>query len=52
MANKPLSLVIDADIARSSGFSEHPNSSSARILLENVRHNGHYAAMSPTLRAE
>ncbi|MFT4926404.1 MAG: hypothetical protein ACI8WB_002502 [Phenylobacterium sp.] len=52
MANKRLSIVIDADIARSSGLSEHPTSSSARLLLENVRENGHYIAMSPDLRIE
>jgi hypothetical protein len=52
VAIETLSLVIDADIARASGISEHPTSSSARILLENVRNNGHCAAMSPTLLEE
>jgi hypothetical protein len=52
VANKRLSIVIDADIARSSGLAEHPTSSSARLLLENVRDNGHNIAMSPDLRTE
>lgn len=50
--SKPLSIVIDADIARSSGTSEHPVSSGSRRLLENVQRNGHKAAMCPILLAE
>jgi len=47
-----LSVVIDADIARSSGISEHPTSSGSRALLENVSTNGHRAAICPTLMQE
>ncbi len=52
MSNLFLSLVIDADIARSSGTSEHPVSSGARKLLDSVSKNGHVAVMCPTLCAE
>jgi len=47
-----LSFVIDADVARSSGTSEHPISSGSRKLLESVTKNGHKVAMCPNLRAE
>jgi hypothetical protein len=46
------SVIIDADIARSSGTTEHPISSSSRALLESVSKNGHKTAMCPTLLAE
>ena len=46
------SVIIDADIARSSGTSEHPVSSGSRALLNSVSQNGHKAAMCPTLMAE
>lgn len=45
-------FVIDADIARSSGLTEHPVSSGSRKLLESVAAGGHKAAMCPTLRKE
>ncbi len=51
MANK-YSVIIDADIARSSGTAEHPVSSGSRALLDSVSKNGHKAAMCPTLMAE
>ena len=51
MANK-YSVIIDADIARSSGASEPPVSSGSRALLDSVSKNGHKAAMCPTLMAE
>lgn len=47
-----LSIVIDADIARSSGLSEHPISSGSRKLLESVTQNGHSASMCPVLLDE
>jgi hypothetical protein len=46
------SVIIDADIARSSGMSVHPVSSGSRALLDTVSKNGHSAAMCPTLMAE
>lgn len=51
MVNK-LVLVIDADIARSSGLSEHPVSSGSRALLNSVSENGHSLAMCPKLMTE
>ena len=52
MSNIQRSIVIDADIARSSGTSEHPVSSGSRKLLQNVLTNGHYIVMCPVLYAE
>lgn len=52
MSSVTLSFVIDADIARSSGNSEHPVSSGSRMLLENVAKNGHKTAMCQTLMQE
>jgi hypothetical protein len=46
------SVIIDADIARSSGMTEHPVSSGSRALLNSISQNGHKAAMCPTLMAE
>lgn len=51
MANN-YSVIIDADIARSSGMTEHPVSSGSRALLNSVSQNGHLVAMCPTLGAE
>jgi hypothetical protein len=45
-------FVIDADIARSSGLTDHPVSSGSRKLLESIADGGHKAAMCPTLRKE
>ncbi|MCB4438493.1 hypothetical protein LHL20_19865 [Alteromonas sp. McT4-15] len=45
-------IVIDADIARASGTSEHPISKSCRGLLESVMDNDHSVTMCPTLTAE
>lgn len=50
--NNHLSIVIDADIARSSGTSVHPTSSSSRCFLENVSKNGHKAVVCPLLMSE
>lgn len=47
-----IAIVVDADIARSSGESEHPVSSGSRSLLDNVYKNGHKLAMCPTMLAE
>ncbi|MEL7383555.1 MAG: hypothetical protein AAGJ88_08175 [Pseudomonadota bacterium] len=47
-----LSIVVDADIARSSGLSEHPVSSGSRKLLECITKHGHYATMCPSLLNE
>lgn len=52
MKNKQLQIIIDADIARASGVSQHPVSSNARKLLDGVMSNGHCAIMCPTLRSE
>lgn len=52
MASPVFSFVIDADIARSSGLSEHPVSSGSRMLLESVASLGHKVAMCPVLRQE
>lgn len=52
MSNITLSFIIDADIARSSGNSEHPVSSGSRKLLENLAKKGHKIAMCPNLREE
>lgn len=52
MPSNKLKLVVDADIARSSGTTEHPISSNARILLDMMMSNGHYIVMCPTLNAE
>lgn len=52
MSSVILSLVIDADIARSSGLTEHPVSSGSRQLLESVAGGGHILVMCPTLRSE
>ena len=45
-------LVIDADVARASGASEHPISSSCRRFLATVLESGHYAVMTATLMDE
>jgi len=50
--SNPISVVVDADIARSSGTSEHPVSSGSRALLDNVSKNGHTLAICPTMMAE
>lgn len=52
MSSEILSIVIDADIARSSGLTEHPVSSGSRKLLESVSTSGHKLAMCPKLKAE
>ncbi|MBX8602317.1 hypothetical protein K5D40_08700 [Pseudomonas cichorii] len=46
------SVVIDADVARSSGTTEHPVSSGSRKLLEAVSIGGHKLVLCPTLRQE
>jgi predicted nucleic acid-binding protein len=52
VAIRNLSIIIDADIARSSGTTEHPLSSGSRALLESVKNNKHKIAMCPLLFAE
>lgn len=52
MSGAVISFVIDADIARSSGMTEHPVSSGSRKILESVSTGGHKAAMCATLRKE
>jgi len=47
-----LYIVVDADIARSSGNTEHPISIHARKVLEEIKSNGHVCVMCPTLQAE
>ncbi len=50
--SKKYLTVIDADIARSSGTTDHPVSSGSRILLDAVSNNGHISVMSKELLAE
>lgn len=50
--SNPLSIVVDADIARSSGKTEHPISSGSRALLEGVSSNGHKLTMCPSMMTE
>lgn len=52
MSKVALSFIIDADIARSSGTSEHPIASGSRKLLENLTKKGHKIAMCPSLMQE
>ncbi|WP_394167020.1 hypothetical protein [Neptunomonas phycophila] len=52
MANRNLSVIVDADIARSSGTTEHPVSSGSRAILDCVKNNNHKIAMCPLLFTE
>lgn len=52
MRSNILSFIVDADIARSSGMTEHPVSSGSRKLLDSLAKNGHKAVMCPNLRRE
>lgn len=52
MANQTLHFIVDADVARSAGLSEHPVSSGSRYLLESISKKGHKAAMCPKLLQE
>lgn len=45
-------IVIDADVARSAGGSEHPVSKSARTLLQDVAESGMPVAFCPILLSE
>lgn len=45
-------LVIDADIMRASGLSEHPVSKNARLILERIRDGGHRFVQTPALKKE
>ncbi len=47
-----MSLVVDADIARASGTSEHPVSSGSRALLDNIQQYGHSVVMCKQLKEE
>ena len=53
MAKKPpRRLVIDADVARSAGLSEHPISSACREFLATVLSIGHHVVMSEAIQEE
>lgn len=52
MKNNVLHIVIDADIARSSSTTEHPVSSHARKVLDEVKSHGHILVMCPKLNEE
>lgn len=47
-----IEIVIDADVARSSGLTENPVSSSCRKLLDLVKDNGHNAVYCSKLKEE
>lgn len=48
----PRRLVIDADVARSAGVSEHPISSACRKFLETVLKVGHHVVMTDEIKKE
>ena len=48
----PRRLVIDADVARSAGTSEHPVSSACRQFLETVLDVGHHVVITPKIYRE
>lgn len=52
MPAKKLEVVVDADVARSSGETEHPISSSCRRALNLISENQHYFVACPQVRAE
>lgn len=52
MAKKPVALVIDADIARSSSLAPKPRPQNCRRFLLSVTENNHLLVMSPDLIAE
>lgn len=52
MAKRPRRLVIDADVAKSAGESEHPTSSACRKFLEAVLNVGHCVVMTQAIRNE
>lgn len=52
MSKKIIFVVIDADVAKSAGLTEHPISSSSRIFLQNMKENGHKAVMCKKLLHE
>lgn len=45
-------LVIDADVMRAAGISEHPVSKNARLILERIRDGGHRLVQTPALKKE
>jgi hypothetical protein len=47
-----LNIVVDADVARASGRSEHPASSNSRKLLDEIMSYKHIVPMCSTLRSE
>ena len=49
---RPRRLVIDADVARSAGESEHPISSACRKFLDTVLSVGHHVVMSEAIQEE
>lgn len=49
---KSKTLVIDSDIARAAGTTQHPVSSACREVLENVLEICHKIALSPILKEE
>ncbi|WP_164114947.1 hypothetical protein [Stenotrophomonas maltophilia] len=52
MPAKKLEVVVDADVARSSGETEHPISSSCRRALNLMSENQHYFVACPKVLAE
>lgn len=52
MPAQRLEVVVDADVARSSGETEHPVSSSCRRALTLMLSNQHYFVACPQVRAE
>lgn len=52
MLVKKLEVVVDADVARSSGETKHPVSSSCRKALTLMLENQHYFVACPKVRAE
>ncbi len=47
-----MKLVVDTDVARASGVSDHPKSSKARQVLDKIRDNGHSVIMGRQLKRE
>jgi hypothetical protein len=45
-------LVIDADLMRAAGFSEHHVSRNSRLILEQIRAGGHRLVHTPSLKRE
>lgn len=50
--NKPMNVVVDADVARSAGTSEYPVSKHSRELLQALIQSEHKVAFCPALTSE